>query len=150
VKTLSRTTTPDVARQLFGGSPQRTLALLRAAWPLAVGPELARRTEVVALEEGGTLRLRVSDGSWRKTLLKMRGPLLARLRTMTGDLAPSRLSFCDEPLPDRPVTGAAPAQAAAAPEASATLRAAADRIGDGETRDLFLATARRYLARNAS
>lgn len=149
MRTLARTTTPDVARQLFGGSPERALALLRAAWPLAVGPELARRTEVVALE-GSTLRLRVSDGSWRKTLLKVRGPLLARLRTMAGDLAPSQLSFCDEPLRDRPVPGAAAATPAPLPEASAALLAAADHIGDGETRDLFLATARRYLARNAS
>jgi hypothetical protein len=149
VKTLSRTTTPDVARQLFGASPERALALLRAAWPLAVGPELARRTEVVALE-GRTLRLRVSDGSWRKTLLKMRGPLLARLRTMAGDLAPSQLSFCDEPLPDRPLPAATAARVTALPEASPALLAAGDQIPDVETRDLFLATARRYLARNAS
>ena len=149
MKTLSRTTTPDVARQLFGGSPERALALLRAAWPLAVGPELARRTEVVALE-GSTLRLRVSDTSWRKTVLKVKAPLLARLRTLAGDLAPSRLSFCDEPLHDRPLPGRTAAMATPLPEASPALLAAADHIGDGETRDLFLATARRYLARNAS
>jgi hypothetical protein len=149
VKTLSRTTAPDVAKQLFGGSPDRALALLRAAWPLAVGPELARRTEVVALE-GSTLRLRVSDGSWRKTLLKVRTPLLAKLRTMAGDLAPSRLSFCEEPLQNRPSPGVVTANPAPLPAASATLRAAAENIEDEPTRDLFLETARRYLARNAS
>ena len=35
---------PDFAARLFGGRPDHTLALLRAAWPAAVGPDVARRT----------------------------------------------------------------------------------------------------------
>ena len=45
---LTRPAAVDLVARLFGASPPRTLALLRATWPLAAGPELARRTEVLA------------------------------------------------------------------------------------------------------
>jgi hypothetical protein len=70
---MERAVARTPAYTLFGGSPVRTLALLRAAWPKAVGPELARRTEVLTLE-GGALRLRVPDAGWRRHLLQMRKP----------------------------------------------------------------------------
>ena len=44
---LRRIADASLARRLFGAVPARTLALVRAAWPRAVGPDLARRTEVV-------------------------------------------------------------------------------------------------------
>jgi hypothetical protein len=145
---LSRPASPGLAVQIFGASPERTLALVRAAWPLAVGPELGRRTEVVAIE-GNTLRLRVADGSWRQALLKMRGTLIAHLRDLAGPLAPSRLSFCDGPLvlasTREPERKAPPADAQAPP--TVALREAAAQIGDDEVRAGFLEVAGRYLAR---
>src|SRR5574341_1196686 len=45
---MDRPRHPDLAARLFGTKPEHTLALLRAAWPSAVGDELARRTEVAA------------------------------------------------------------------------------------------------------
>jgi Dna[CI] antecedent, DciA len=134
------------ARALFGGSPERVLALLRAAWPKAVGPELARRTEVLALE-GGALRLRVPDARWRRHLLQMRQPLLQRLREVAGDLTPYRLSFTEGGI----ATGAdSPAPAPAAPsEPPALLVAQAMVIQDKELRARFLDAATRYLARRA-
>src|SRR5512143_1233596 len=94
---LTRPAAVDLMARLFGASPPRTLALLRATWPLAAGPELARRTEVLAIE-GDTLRVRVTDATWRKELLKVRGTLLGRLRRVAGPLAPARLAFCEGPL----------------------------------------------------
>jgi hypothetical protein len=91
---MERAVTRHSASALFGGSRERTLALLRAAWPGAVGPELARRTEVLALD-GDALRLRVPDASWRRHLLQMRGPILERLRAVAGGLTPYRLSFTE-------------------------------------------------------
>ena len=143
---LVRPAAVDLAVRLFGGSPERTLALLRAAWPLAVGPELARRTEVVAIE-GTTLRIKVADATWRKALLKIRGPLHGRLRRVAGDLAPARLAFCEGPVssPPQPPT-VAPIDRPADPP-SAQLAAAAQGIDDAVVRAQFLESATRYLAR---
>jgi hypothetical protein len=137
---------PDLAARLFGGTPQATLALLRAAWPAAVGDELARRTELVGLERG-VLRVRVADLRWQRTLQRMRGELLSRLRRAAGGATPHALGFVTGE-----VVGTEPAQAvprAAAPPAPppAQVVDAADAIRDQELRSRFLATAGRYLAR---
>ena len=146
---LARPAAVDLAVRLFGGSPERTLALLRAAWPLAVGPELARRTEVVAIE-GTTLRVKVADATWRKALLKIRGPLHGRLRRVAGDLAPARLAFCEGPVRCPPAAAApAPAEKAPAP-ASPALVSAAEGIDDADVRARFLDSATRYLTRSRS
>jgi hypothetical protein len=133
---LERAAPMGLAARLFGSTPERTLALLRAAWPRVVGPELARRTEVIALE-GDSLRIRVPDAGWRKGLLRMRREILGRLRELAGDLAPRRLGFT-EGFP----TGTAPT-----PPPSPALSAEAARIRDPELRARFLETAGRYLAR---
>src|SRR5678815_2906688 len=91
---MERISGRSLAARLFGASPARTLALLEAAWPLAVGPELARRTEVLGIE-GGTLRVRVPDAGWRKVLHRMQPQILAHLREIAGDLAPRRMGFVD-------------------------------------------------------
>ncbi len=118
--------------------------LLRSAWPRAVGPGLARRTELLALE-GVTLRVRVPDARWRKVLHRLQPQLLERLREIAGDVAPRRLGF-DEgtvtlgfPLPpDQSSAGSAPC-----PE---TVAAGAAVITDAELRARFVETAARYLA----
>ena len=146
---LTRPAAEDLAARLFGASPARKLALLRAAWPLAAGPELARRTEVVAIE-GGTLRVKVADASWRKELFKVRGPLIGRLRRVAGALSPDRLAFCEGPISEGPPSRAeAGVQGPAAPP-SATLQAAAESIEDAAVRARFLDSATRYLARSRS
>src|SRR5688572_30900213 len=83
---MERISGRSLAARLFGASPARTLALIEAAWPLAVGPELARRTEVLGIE-GGTLRVRVPDAGWRKVLHRMQPQILGHLREIAGDLA---------------------------------------------------------------
>jgi len=135
------------AYKLFGGSPVRTLALLRAAWPKAVGPELARRTEVLTLE-GGALRLRVPDAAWRRHLLQMRKPILERLREVAGDLTPYRLSFTEGGLASGGVVPPPP-PAAATFETPPSLVSEAGVIEDRELRERFLEAATRYLARLA-
>ena len=143
-----------LARVLFGGSSEHTLALLRAAWLAAVGPELARRTEVLALEEG-TLKVRVPDAGWRKTLHSMRGTLLSKLAAVAGDLAPRRLGFLETPvanpasgdLPALPMATVEKVEAKATPVPSAVHEAAAA-IPDSDLRERFLESALRYLARS--
>jgi predicted nucleic acid-binding Zn ribbon protein len=118
--------------------------LLRAAWGPAVGEELARRTEVLALE-GRTLRIRVPDVSWGKVLHRMERDILIRLRRVGGEATPGRLGFTVGQV-------ATPPEAAAdkpgpSPEISAGLREEASVIEDPELRERFLEAATRYLGR---
>ena len=103
---MERISGRSLAARLFGASPARTLALLEAAWPLAVGPELAWRTEVLGIE-GGTLRVRVPDAGWRKVLHRMQPQILAHLREIAGDLAPRRMGFVDGGVSNQPQSTAA-------------------------------------------
>ncbi len=123
-----------------------------------MGEELARRTELVALE-AGTLRVRVPDAGWRKVLHRMRSDILARLYEVAGEFAPRRLGFMEAPLG---AAGAgvkaaeaiarkpkpAPMPAAEPPSAPLSLRAAAEVIADAELRARFLESAALYLGRS--
>lgn len=144
---MERTRHPDLAARLFGSRPEHTLALLRAAWPVAVGPELARRTEVVALDRG-IVRVKVPDLRWQRSLLRMRREILEHLRGVAGGAAPRGLGFVvgtvegpPDPVPPPPAVPPAPAPSAVAEAAAA--------IPDPEVRALFLAAVARYLARFA-
>jgi hypothetical protein len=107
---MERISGRSLAARLFGASPARTLALIEAAWPLAVGPELARRTEVLGIE-GGTLRVRVPDARWRKVLHRMQPQILGHLREIAGDLAPRRMGFVDGGFHAGPAAGTTDATA---------------------------------------
>ena len=146
-RAMDRPRDPDFAARLFGSRPEHTLALLRAAWPAAVGPDLARRTEVVALDRG-VLRIKVPDPGWQKNLQRMRGDILSRLRRVTGGAAPWGLGFVVGPVaaPPEPVP---PPKAAPTPPAPDAVAEAAGGIPDPEIRARFLAAAARYFARFA-
>ena len=138
-----------LAERLFGASPETALALLRAAWPAAVGPDLARRTEILTLDRG-VLRVRVPDAVWRRGLVRMRGDILARLRRIAGGVAPRGLGFVEGPvraLAERRERAEAPPPEPVAPPES--VRRAADAIPDPELRARFLAAAGRYFSRFA-
>ena len=143
---LTRAGATDTAARLFGGTPERVRALLGAAWPLAVGPELSRRTEVLGIERG-TLRIRVPDARWRTVLHGMQPEILQRLRQITGSLAPWRIGFVEGGMKD---AGPLPAPLAG-PDAPGPLPAAvaehAAAIADEEIRTRFVETAARSLSR---
>jgi len=149
---MERADSRDLAQQIFGASRERRALLLAAAWPKAVGLELSRRTEVVALE-GDVLRIRIPDAGWRRVLLRIRPEILSRLRALAGRLAPRGLSFVEGGGPGRPAEpgpGASPPSARAtlpAPAPPERLLAEAERIADPELRAAFLASAGRYLQR---
>ena len=94
--------------------------MIRAAWPTAVGPEVARRTEVVSIDRG-VLQVRVPDSTWRRSLSRMRGQILGRLRHVAGRLAPRSIGFIEGPLtapaPEAPAAdGPGPEEAPVAAE----------------------------------
>ena len=165
---MDRISGRSLAARLFGASPARTLALLEAAWPLAVGPELARRTEVLGIE-GGTLRVRVPDAGWRKVLHRMQPQILSHLREIAGDLAPKRMGFVEGGISNRPQSTAASrsdgdvrggfqggsslhseAEVSSPPEVKDVDDRATvgGRISDPEIRQRFLETMTRYLERS--
>jgi hypothetical protein len=115
-----------------------------------VGPELARRAEVVGID-GQTLRIRVPEGAWRKSLHRMQRQVLAQLYALAGDVVPRRLGFVEGPLAAEveaqgPVSSP-DASPQPAPLPPAELVGESEAISDPEIRGLFLATAARYLAR---
>jgi hypothetical protein len=135
-----------LAAQIFRPEPAR-LALLRSAWAVAVGPELARRTEVLAVE-GRTLRVRVPDAGWRKVLHRMQGQIVYRLRAIAGELGPSRIGFSEgQVMPAAEPKAPAPPKDEGPVAMGAALAAAVDGIPDPELRAAFVAAAQRYLAR---
>ena len=147
---LQRLMTTSLARRLFGTVPARTLALVRAAWPRAVGPDLARRTEVLALDDG-TLRVRVPDARWRKELHRMQRDILGRLREIVGDLAPRRMGFLEGPVVAAlaaPVPEAARTTPTGPPAPPAEVLSGAAVLDDPELRRRFLEVAARYLERS--
>jgi hypothetical protein len=145
---MDRVSGRSLAARLFGSSPARTLALLQAAWPQAVGPELARRTSVMGVERG-TLRVRVPDAAWRKVLHRLQPQILARLREVAGELAPSRLGFLEGGGAEEAVARPSPPRAGGADVAPlpAPVAAEAGHIEDDEIRSRFVQAAARYLAR---
>jgi uncharacterized membrane protein YgcG len=138
---------PDLAARLFGRDPRAALVLLRAAWPQAVGPELARRTRVASLDQG-VLRVVVPDAGWRRGLLRMRGEILRRLRRVAGDVAPRSIGLVEGPVhaPEEPPAARPPGPTTP----PAAVVAAAEAIPDPELRSLFLASAARYFGRFGS
>jgi hypothetical protein len=143
------------ATRLFGSGAEARLALLRAVWPLAVGQEIAQRTQVVALA-GDVLTVRVADTRWRQVLSRMRRELVSRLRRSAGDLAPRRLGFMEGPrLAATPAEAEAPAPRLAAPPQGpealpAEVDTAAQAIPDPDLRQAFARAAARYLERAGS
>jgi hypothetical protein len=121
--------------------------LCRAAWGRAVGEELARRTEVLAVE-GRTLRVKVPDSSWRKVLHPLEGEILTRMRGIIGAMAPTRIGFSEgfvasPPAPPKPLEDIPPGG-----EPSPLVSESALGIRDPELRRAFLETSVRYLERS--
>jgi hypothetical protein len=143
---MDRARDPDLAARLFGARPEHALALLRAAWPVAVGPDVARRTEVVALDRG-ILRVKVPDAGWQRSLQRMRGQILSRLREVAGGGTPRGLGFVTGPVITVPETAAPSPSAAGSPTPPKAVLEAAGAIPDADLRARYLATAARYLAR---
>lgn len=140
---FGRAAAPSLASQLFGRDPAASLALLRAAWPHAVGKEIARRTELLAVR-GRTLLVRVTDAGWQKVLHRMERDILVRLKQLAGDLGPMGLGFSLGPVADADVP-APPAPRRDPRPVPAEVEAAAAAIEDPEVRASFLRAAALYL-----
>jgi hypothetical protein len=140
-------TDPGTAQRLFSASSSSGYILVRGLWPGVVGPEIARRTEVVALQER-TLRVRVSDSRWMRVLHRMQHVILGRLAQQLGAFAPNQIGFVEGPLSPR--SERARAKSVETPqdaEPPQQVTAAAAAIDDPDLRGRFIETASRYLRR---
>ena len=73
-------------------APRTGLAALQAAWPGAVGEQLAAVARPVS-ERAGTVFVDCADAVWAQELELMQEALLERLRGELGELSPRALRF---------------------------------------------------------
>ena len=85
-----------VERELGRFGPASGMAPVIEAWPLAVGPEIARNAWPARLARDGTLHIHTQDSIWAFELTTRAEEIRARL----GRAAPRRMSFAPGPLPE--------------------------------------------------
>jgi predicted nucleic acid-binding Zn ribbon protein len=139
----------EVRRELGRFGPEAGLGEVVAAWPTAVGPEIARNAWPARIGRDGTLHVATGSSAWAYELTQLEEEVRARLRAPLGDAAPSRLRFAVGPLP---APGPEPGEEVrrTAPEVTARERAEGDRIAreiaDSDLRQLVARAAAASLA----
>lgn len=88
-----------VGRELGRFGPASGMAPVVEAWPLAVGPEIARNAWPARIARDGTLHVHTQDSIWAFELTSR----AEEIRTRLGNAAPRRMSFAPGPLPEPPV-----------------------------------------------
>ena len=87
-----------VGRELGRFGPASGMAPVVEAWPLAVGPEIARNAWPARIARDGTLHVHTQDSIWAFELTTR----AEEIRTRLGNAAPRRMSFAPGPLPEPP------------------------------------------------
>jgi hypothetical protein len=116
----------DVRRELrrFGGDAG--IAGLVAAWPSAVGAQIAANAWPARRQRDGTLVVHTSSAAWAFELAQLERTLRERL----GEHAPQRLKFVVGPLPDPPAE-TSPERAPPLPEPTTEHARAAAKMSAG-------------------
>ena len=127
-----------------------SLELIGLKWPVAVGDELAARSEAASLEDG-ILTVRVTDAAWGRMIMKLQAEIRSRLNAAMGFRAVKRIRFVKDgkplSIPEPPPAKTVPLEPV---EPSESLRKAAESLQDSELEELILRTATHYLAAQAS
>jgi hypothetical protein len=131
------------------------LTRLTAAWPSAVGPEIARQAWPLRVGRDGTLHVATASATWANELTLLASEILERLRDQLGPEAPPALRCAVGPIPEAPAPEpevAPPPQSAAdvPPDVASTAASVASAIADPELRELVARAARASLVRRAS
>jgi len=82
---------PRVLHDLGLGEPARVLQVVER-WEEAVGPEIAQHCRPTALRDG-TLEASVDSSVWAQQLQLRTPEILAALRDVLGDTAPTQIRF---------------------------------------------------------
>ncbi len=123
-----------------------------AAWPDAVGEQIARNAWPARIARDGTLHVSASSSAWAFELSQLVGEIAARLQQALGEASPRRLRFTPGPLPERPPEGGERVKKERRNPSSAE-REQAERltseIGDEDLRKLVAKAAAESLARGS-
>ena len=140
----------DVERELTRFDGPGSMPRVVAAWPTAVGDEVARNAWPARVARDGTLHVHTSSSVWACELGQLAPRILERLVAELGDQAPTRLRFAQGHVPEPAQTVSERAPLAAAPACPETLASAAllaAVIGDEELRERVARAAALGLAR---
>jgi hypothetical protein len=85
-----------------GLGPAGAMPDVIAAWPDAVGEQIARNAWPARIGRDGTLHVSVRSSTWAFELTQFGGEIASRLQEALGEAAPRRLRFTPGPLPERP------------------------------------------------
>ena len=128
----------DVERQLGRFDGSGSMPRIVAAWPAAVGDEVARNAWPARIARDGTLHVHAASSVWAFELGQLAPQILERLRDELGPHAPSALRFAQGHLPEPALeAGAAGTRTPVepTPEAAAEAAAITAPIGDEELRE---------------
>ncbi len=128
----------DVGRQLARFDGRGAMPRIVAAWPAAVGDEVARNAWPARVARDGTLHVHTSSSVWAFELGQLAPRILQRLRETLGEAAPGALRFAQGHLPEPAASPPEPAVAPPARPCAEALARAADLaagIADEELRE---------------
>jgi hypothetical protein len=117
----------DVRRELGRFGPAAGMADIVAAWPGAVGEQIAANAWPARISRDGTLHVAASSSAWAFELTQLEGEIGRRLREAVGEAAPASLRFAVGHVPE---VGSDPAPKAkrTVPKVSDALSAEGERI----------------------
>ena len=133
----------DIRRELGRFGPQGAIGETVAAWPAAVGVEIARCAWPARFQRDGTLIVHARDSVWAYELTQRAGEIAERLEGV------SALKFVPGPLPEAAVDEVvtpATAPAVASPEQRRRAEEIASEIGNEDLRKIVTKTIERALA----
>lgn len=81
---------------------QGAMPAIVAAWPAAVGADIARNAWPARVGRDGVLHVHTSSSAWSFELTQLAATVLERLGVALGDDAPRGLRFAPGPLPEPP------------------------------------------------
>jgi hypothetical protein len=90
----------DVRREFGRFGPAGAIADVVAAWPDAVGDQIAQNAWPARIARDGTLHVATSSSAWAFELGMLEDDIRGRLADALGAGAPSKLRFAPGPLPE--------------------------------------------------
>jgi hypothetical protein len=143
----------EAQRELARFESAPGLLELVAAWPQAVGTEIARNAWPARLARDGTLHVSTSSSTWAFELTQLEPDVLAQLRAKLDEGVPKKLRFAPGPLPapaEEPVSESGPDRLVASAEARSQAASLAAEIENEELRETVARAAAASLERAAA
>ena len=122
----------ELSRQLGRFGPAAGMAELVAAWPAAVGPQIAGQAWPARIARDGTLHVAVSSSVWAFELTQLEPEIRTRLTAALGETAPASIRFAVGRIPESG-SDPDPEEKKSAPKVTAEQSAEAERVASSIT-----------------